>query len=213
MTHKDSTPEIICDMTVSLDGFTSGPDLLDEGAWRIMDWIHQATVWRERSGLEGGDTVDSEAMAAFFENTGAFVMGRTMFEHGEEPWGDNPVFHAPVFVVTHRPRNPLIKDGGTTFTFVTDGLVRAVELAREAAKGRKVQISGGPSTVRQAIDANLIDELRLHVAPVLLGTGKLLFGALSGGHRELKLVKVRQSERAVHLTYRFLNEGQRPATG
>jgi dihydrofolate reductase len=209
MTDMNSTPKITCNMTISLDGFTSGPDLLDEGAWRIMDWIHQATVWRARSGLEGGDTVDSEAMAAFFENTGAFVMGRTMFEHGEKPWGDNPVFHAPVFVVTHRSRDPLVKDGGTTFTFVTDGLVRTVELAREAAGGRMVQISGGPNTVRQAVDANLIDELRLHIAPVLLGTGRPLFGTLSGGRRELELVKVRQSRRAVHLTYRFLRDAPR----
>jgi dihydrofolate reductase len=108
-----------------------------------------------------------------------------------------------VFVITHRHRDPLAKVGGTTFTFVTDGVSRAVELARQAAGGKNVQISGGADIVRQVIDAGIIDELRLHVAPVLLGRGMPLFGTNGTGARKLDLIKADHSQRAVHLTYRL----------
>jgi dihydrofolate reductase len=203
VTETTRTPIVTCDVTVSLDGFISGPEHLDQGFMRIMDWIHQAMAWRERYGFSGGDNVDADAMTTMFENTGAHVMGRSMFDLGEQPWGDSPPFHAPVFVVTHRPRDPLAKAGGTTFHFVTDGVARAIELAREAAGGKNVHISGGADIVRQAIDADLVDELRLHIAPVLLGAGMPLFGTLTKGPRNLELMKVGHSERAVHLTYRL----------
>jgi len=203
MTETAGTTKVTCDMTVSLDGFTSGPEHLDQGFMSIMDWAHQAMAFRERFGFEGGDNVDDHAVTAVFENSGAYVMGRTMFDVGEEPWGESPPFRAPVFVITHRPRDPLVKAGGTTFTFVTDGISRAVELARQAAGGRNVQISGGADIVRQVIDAGIVDELRLHVAPVLLGGGMPLFGTSPKAPRKLDLVRAAHSERAVHLTYRL----------
>lgn len=107
-------------------------------------------------------------------------MGRTMFDTGEEPWGDDPPFRAPVFVVTHRPREVLRRQGGTSFTFVTGGIAEAVARARQAAGDRDVHVSGGARSVSQAINAGLIDELHLHIAPVILGAGMRLFEGISG---------------------------------
>lgn len=204
-------PIVTCDMTISLDGFISGPNHLDYGFMSIMDWIHQTMVWRERYGLEGGDAVDQEALAKSFANVGAFVMGRTMFETGEEPWGDTPPFHAPVFVVTHRHQETLAKNGGTEFSFVTEDLVRVMELAKAAAGEKNVHISGGASLVRQVLNAGLIDELRLHIAPVLLGAGMPLFTSEVSHVRTLELIHISNSPRAVHLTYRRADKSAAPA--
>jgi dihydrofolate reductase len=192
---------VTCDMTVSVDGYASGPGHLDEGFMRIMDWAHAAHAFREAVGMSGGEhNADSDLIANLFTNTGAYVMGRTMFDCGEEPWGDTPPFEAPVFVVTHRDRKPLVRNGGTTFHFVTEGVTRAFELAKEAADRKDVAVSGGPQVVQQVVDAGLLDELRLHIAPVLLGGGMRLFDALS---RQVDLIPtdVAQSERATHITY------------
>jgi dihydrofolate reductase len=195
--------KVICDMTVSLDGFISGPEHLDEGFMAVMDWVHQAMAWRERFGFAGGDDLDADAVAAIVAGAGAFVMGRGMFDVGEEPWGPNPPFRAPVFVVTHRPRATLRREGGTSFTFVTDGPPRALELACLAAGDKNVHISGGAELARQVIEGDLVDELRIHVAPVLLGAGMPLFKPAGKGLRKLEPVDVRHSPRVAHLTYRL----------
>lgn len=201
-------PIVTCDMTVSLDGFYSGPEHMDEGFRRIVDWIHQAMAWRERYGKQGGDDLDADAVVRTFPPVvGAFVMGRGMFDVGEEPWGDEPPFGAPVFVVTSRERDPLVKTG-TTFHFVTDGPARAIELAREAAGERNVHISGGGTFVRTALGADLIDELRVDIAPVLLGDGMPLFAGVTPGRRQLEIADVAHSERVVHLTYRLVDRSQ-----
>lgn len=201
---------VTADLAMSLDGYIAGTDVtLDnpggDGAEPLFEWIHDLASWRERQGMSGGEeNRDSELMREWFDATGAVVMGRMMYDTGEEFWGDNPPFRTPVFVLTHRPRPTLVKEGGTTFTFVTEGIHSALRQARAAAGDRNVDIAGGASTVRQYLDAGLVDELQLHVVPALLGDGLRLFGGLDGGRRALEVVRVVDTPLATHLKYRFV---------
>ncbi|MEU4682353.1 dihydrofolate reductase family protein [Streptomyces xinghaiensis] len=201
---------VTADLAVSLDGFMAGTDVtLDnpggDGGEPLFEWIHNLASWRERQGMTGGEeNRDSELMREWFEATGAVVMGRMMYDTGEKFWGDNPPFRAPVFVLTHRPRPALVREGGTTFTFVTDGIHSALDRARAAAGDRNVDIAGGASTVRQYLREGLIDELHLHVVPVLLGDGLRLFEGLGSGRRDLEPLGVVHTPLATHLKYRFV---------
>ncbi|MER5221238.1 dihydrofolate reductase family protein [Streptomyces flaveus] len=201
---------VTADMAISLDGYVAGPNVaLDnpggDGAEPLFEWIHNLASWRERQGMTGGEeNRDSELMREWFDATGAVVMGRMMYDTGEEFWGDNPPFRAPVFVLTHRPRPTLVKEGGTTFTFVTDGIHSALDQAKAAAGDRNVDIAGGASTVQQYLGEGLIDELQLHVVPALLGAGLRLFEGLGGGRRNLEPVRVVDTPLATHLKYRFV---------
>lgn len=203
--------------SISLDGYTAGPDQSPEnplgvGGMQLHDWLRELAVWRKSHGEEGGvETASSEVLEAAGANLGAHVMGRNMFGGGPGPWGDepwtgwwgeNPPFHLPVFVVTHHPRPPLECEGGTTFTFVTDGPEAAVELARDAAGGRDVLISGGATVGRQCLEAGLVDELRLDLVPVLLGGGVRLFDGLRTSV-ELEQTSVVEGFGVVHMTYRI----------
>jgi dihydrofolate reductase len=187
--------KVTAQMSVSLDGFYTGPrdtrapaDMRGwmrgpeaPGFFRITRWAVDAMAWRERLGFAGGlRSADSEILEETFAAAGAYVMGRRMFDAGEVPWGEEPPFRAPVFVVTHRPREVLERRGGTSFTFVTDGVERAVELAREAAAGKDVAVAGGGEILRQVLTAGLLEQLELHIAPVLLGDGQRLFDASLG---------------------------------
>lgn len=197
------------DMSMSLDGFVAGPpeneELLGKGFFRVVNWLDEVLSWRESHGLEGGViNANDEIARDVSDNTGAYVMGRTMFDFGEEPWGEDPPFHAPVFVVTSRPRDPLVRQGGTTFTFVTDGFESAVGQARAAAGERDVHVSGGASAVWQAIATGLLDELQVHVAPVLLGSGVRLFDQLGTEHIELESTRVVGTPNVIHLRFRVL---------
>jgi dihydrofolate reductase len=188
-------PKVTAQMSVSLDGCYTGPrdprDRADMEGWmqgpeapgffRVTRWAVDAMAWRERQGFAGGErSASSEIIEETFAAAGAYVMGRRMFAAGEIPWGDDPPFHAPVFVVTHRPREVLERDGGTSFTFVTDGLERAIGLARDAAGSKDVAVAGGGTLLREVLRAGLLDELELHVTPVLLGDGQRLFDASLG---------------------------------
>jgi dihydrofolate reductase len=197
-------PVVSCNMSMSVDGFISGPEHLDAGFDRVQDWVHRVFAWRDRYGIEGGakDT-DSDLFETLYANIGAYVMGRGMFDLGEEPWGDEPPFHAPVFVVTHRPREVLEREGGTSFTFVTDGVEEAVTRARAAAGAKDVHVSGGAKMVSQAVAAGLVDELHLHVAPVLLGRGMRLFDGLDEAI-ELEVAGIVDSPHATHIRYRVM---------
>ncbi|MGW4058109.1 dihydrofolate reductase family protein [Amycolatopsis sp. NPDC004747] len=179
--------KVTAQMSVSLDGCYTGPRAGRDTDWmrspeapgffRVTRWAVDAAAWRERQGFDGGEpSIDSEIVAETFAAAGAYVMGRRMFDAGEVPWGDEPPFRAPVFVVTHRPREVLERAGGTSFTFVTEGPERAVELARAAAGAKDVAIAGGGEVLRQVLAAGLLDQLELHVVPVLLGDGQHLFG-------------------------------------
>ncbi len=209
---------LIADLSISLDGFVAGPDPsledpLGIGGQQVHEWAFGAMAWREEHGFEGGEGgTDSGIIEELRATVGASIMGRKMFSGGEGPWdadpnargwwGDDPPFHHPVFVLTQHAREPLVMDGGTTFTFVTDGIESALEQAREAAGGRDVQINGGGSVVRQYLAAGLLDELQVHTAPVLLGTGTPLLGGVTG---KLETTRVMESPTgATHVRYRVL---------
>jgi len=201
-------PKVTLDMSMSLDGFITGPDAgveqpLGIGGERLHEWVYGLSSWRERHGLAGGEADrDAELLDEAFTSVGATVMGREMFDVGEGPWGDEPPFHVPVFVLTHRPREPLIKDGGTMFTFVTDGVKSALEQARAAAGDRNVSVAGGADTVQQFLRAGLLDELQIHVVPVLLGAGTWLFDGLE--RTELEQERVIASADVTHLRFRVV---------
>jgi len=203
-----------CQISISLDGFAAGPEQSAEnpigiGGMRLHEWALATRTWRAQHGQEGGeDGVDGDVVARSTEGVGAYIMGRRMFGGGEGEWdtswkgwwGEEPPFHAPVFVLTHHPREPLAMAGGTTFTFVTDGIESALAQAREAAGDLDVAIAGGASAVRQFLSAGLLDELQLHIAPVLLGAGERLLENV--GDPELVPIDLAGSSRATHVTYR-----------
>ena len=209
----------IVDITTSLDGFVAGPnptleDPLGEGGERLHEWAVALEAWRERHGMEGGEAnADSERLRESVDATGAVVMGRRMFSGGEGPWdadpnadgwwGDDPPFRAPVFIVTSHPRGSVAKEGETSYTFVTDGVESAVRQARAAAGEKNVGVAGGANVVQQAIKAGLVDELRLHLAPILLGSGTRLLDDL--GDVELERTAVIESPGVTHLTFRVVN--------
>jgi dihydrofolate reductase len=208
--------KVIIEITASLDGFVAGPNAtleepLGEGGERLHDWVFNIESWRKSHGLEGGErNADSELLEQSIASTGAVVMGRKMFSGGEGPWsddpnaggwwGDSPPFGVPVFVVTHHQREPLELQG-TTFTFVTDGPDAALEQAREAIDDRDVKIAGGASVAQQLLQARLVDELHLHVAPLLLGGGVRLFDGLDN-EVAFEILDVVESPAVTHLRYR-----------
>ncbi|WP_030937142.1 dihydrofolate reductase family protein [Streptomyces sp. NRRL S-646] len=201
---------VTADMAISLDGFIAGTGVAvdnpgGDGAEPLFEWIHNLASWRQRQGMTGGEeNLDSELMREWFDVTGAVVMGRMMYDTGEEFWGDNPPFRTPVFVLTHRPRPTLVKEGGTTFTFVTDGIHSALDRAKAAAGDRNVDIAGGASTVQQYLGEGLIDELQLHVVPALLGAGLRLFEGLGALRCKVEPVRVVDTPLATHLKYRMV---------
>jgi dihydrofolate reductase len=209
---------LLLDISMSLDGFVAGPrptleDPLGEGGERLHDWVVKLATWRERHGLDGGETGPvADLVAESVRRTGAVIMGRRMFSGGDGPWeddpkadgwwGDNPPFRVPVFVLTHHARRTVEKAGGTSFTFVTDGIESALEQARAAADGRDVAIGGGASVAQQYLAAGLVDDVQIHVAPILLGAGTRLFADFEADAVSLELVETLGSEDATHLTYR-----------
>jgi dihydrofolate reductase len=198
--------QVTFDITMSLDGFVAGPNdsleqPLGEGGEKLHEWVYDLSSWREPHGLEGGETNrDSEVLDEAMRKAGAIVLGKRMF-HLAKGWGDNPPFHVPVFVLTHETREPLVKEGGTTFTFVTDGVETALEQARAAAGGKDVSIAGGANTIQQYLSAGLVDEFQIHIAPMLLGDGTRLFDQ-APPNLELELTRVVESPRVTHLKFR-----------
>jgi dihydrofolate reductase len=172
-------------------------------------------AWREPHGREGGEVNESaRVVEEARENIGAAVMGRNMFgpvgggawdEQWKGWWGDDPPYHHPVFVVTHHPRDPVEMEGGTTFHFVTDGIESALEQAREAAGGKDVMLWGGGNIAGQYLRAGLLDELELHVVPVVLGDGARLFGNLGDAEVRLEQVRAVEAPGVTHLKYRRVN--------
>jgi dihydrofolate reductase len=210
--------KLTLDISMSLDGFIAGPNqTLDEplgrGGEGLHEWVVAVRSWREQHGLTGGETgPDSVVVEEAVRNRGATVMGRRMFSGGEGPWeddpnadgwwGDQPPFGHPVFILTHHPRDPVTKQGGTTFTFVTDGIEAALEQARAAAGEKDVAVAGGADVVQQYLKAGLLEELELHVVPVLLGDGVRLFENLGANPPRLERTRVIDSPAVTHLRYR-----------
>jgi dihydrofolate reductase len=201
--------QVHVDITMSLDGFIAGrndgPELpLGERGEQLHEWVYDLASWREIHGLEGGRTGrDAEVLAEAFERTGAVVLGRRMFDNAHG-WGDNPPFHMPVFVLTHEAREPETKEGGTTFTFVSDGIEAALDQARGAAGDKDVSIAGGANTIQQFMKAGLVDELQIHIAPLLLGGGIRLFDKLGASPRALETTRVIESPNVTHLKFRVV---------
>jgi dihydrofolate reductase len=214
---------VTAQMSISADGFYAGPKHTDMQTWlegpeaagffRVTRWAIDAEAWRQRLGFRGGkQNTNSEVIAETFESAGAYVMGRRMADGGEIPWGEDPPFHAPVFVVTSRPRPTLQRQGGTSFTYVTSGIRDAIEQARAAANGKNVAIAGGGTLLGQVIRLGLLDELELHIVPVILGDGMRLLspelGLDSKEAIELTTTRVIAAPDVTHIRYTI--NGRRP---
>ena len=208
-------------ITMSLDGYVAGPDQsvkhpLGVGGEGLHKWAFAVRSFREMHGMEGGSTGPDDAIAAeSLQNVGATIMGRHMFGGGDGPWGDNPwngwwgenpPFHTPVFVLTHHPRDPLEMQRGTTFHFVTEGIHAALNKARAAAKGKDVNLGGGADVAQQYLKAGLIDDMEIHVVPLLLGDGARLFDKTDGRQRGYECVRVVSSPSVTHYKYLLKRE-------
>lgn len=209
---------LTCEISMSLDGFIAGPNQtleqpLGEGGDRLHEWVFGLASFRERHGMDGGETnADDEVMKESLAAQGAVVMGRRMFSGGTGPWeddpnsdgwwGDDPPFRGPVFVLTHHARETVTKQRGTTYTFVTDGIEAAAEKARAAAGDKDVAVAGGADVVQQYLGAGLLEELQIHLAPVLLGGGVRLLDNLGREQLTLELDRVVDSPAVTHLRYR-----------
>ena len=202
-------------IAMSLDGFVAGPDQsvndpIGVGGMRLHEWVFPLRAWREMAGMEGGEAGESNAVVEeSLANLGATVMGRNMFGGQPGPWrtadpwngwwGPNPPYHHPVFVLTHHPREPLELEGGTTFTFVTDGIEAALARARRAAGGKDVSLAGGAQAARQFLAAGLVDEMEIHLVPTLLGHGERLFEGVGDDLHGLELVRTVATPAVTHL--------------
>jgi len=200
---------VIATQSVSLDGFSAGvkagrDNPLGDDGERLHEWMVGLSAWRERHDMEGGDAnADADAIDDVFTKLGAVIMGRTMFITGEEPWGDEPPFHVPVFVLQHEPHYPIDKHGGTSFSFVHDGIEHALELAQHVAGENDVLIAGGADTVQQFLSAGLIDELQIDLVPIVLGDGRCFFENLPSDLR-VEPIHVVDGPGASHIRYRVV---------
>ena len=202
-------------ISMSLDGYVAGPrqsveNPLGVGGTRLHEWAFALAIFRETHGMEGGEVNASTVVVEeSLANVGATIMGRNMFGGHPGPWdaarpwngwwGDDPPFHHPVFVLTRHPREPLVMGGGTTFTFVTDGIEAALDRAREAAAGRDVSLSGGADVVQQYLAAGLVDEMEINLVPTLLGAGERLFDGVGYDLHVITLLRTVATPSVVHL--------------
>jgi dihydrofolate reductase len=208
---------IVHSFAMTLDGYSAGPDQslenpLGVGGVEMMQWFFPTQVFQSMHGGGQGETgVDNTVAQGGFANMGAWILGRNMFGPVRGPWpddswrgwwGDEPPYHVPTFVLTHHARSPIEMKGGTTFHFVTDGLHAAYDAAMDAAKGKNVRLGGGVSTVRQYLQARLIDEMHLALAPILMGRGENLLAGLNLKDLGYDVVDTRAGERATHVFIR-----------
>jgi dihydrofolate reductase len=210
-------PKLRFRISMSLDGFVAGPDQsvhdpLGIGGMRLHDWVFPLAVWRRQHGMSGGEENESSrVLEESMANVGATIMGRNMFGGHPGPWdaktpwtgwwGSSPPYHHPVFVLTHYPRAPLVMEGGTTFTFVTDGIASALRQARDAAGGQDVMLAGGAKAAQQYLSAGLVDEMEISLVPVLLGRGERLFERIGDDLHGLTLARTIATPRVVHLKF------------
>ena len=198
--------KVFFSVSMSLDGFIA-PDSLGELMGRQWmerpPWVFPQRFFRENLKLGGGgeEGRDNDIARETFERTGASVMGKRMFDAGEQMWPEDAPFHTPVFVVTHEQRDPWERPGGTTFHFVNDGIESALDRAREAAGDRDVRIAGGGTAILEYVNAGLVDEFSIALSPVLFGSGVRLFEGVDAGRLALEPVSAEPSSRVTHLTY------------
>ncbi|HEV3475220.1 MAG TPA: dihydrofolate reductase family protein [Actinomycetota bacterium] len=196
---------VTADVSMSLDGFVTEPNPggenpLGDDPGRLHDWMFSQKT-----------ATDADIVDEIYATTGAVLIGRRMFDVGVEPWGDPPPFGMPVFVVTHESRDPLPRQGGTTYHFVTGGLEVALAEARVAADDKNVGIWGGANIIRQYLQTGLLDEIQIHLIPMLLGNGVRLFQDLSAAGIELRKTRSIDTPRATHLRFTVLKEEVRPS--
>lgn len=202
---------------ISVDGYSAGPrqdvnNPLGVNGPDLMEWLFHTRVWRRTHGQPDGDTgVDNRMAEQGFHNIGAWILGRNMFGPVRGPWpddtwkgwwGDDPPYHVPAFVLTHHARAPIEMKGGTTFHFVTDGIEAALSRAKTAAGGKDVRLGGGAATIRQYLEARLIEELHLVVRPVFLGEGEPLLAGLDMRTLGYEIAEYIAGERAMHVFIR-----------
>ena len=207
----------VASFSISLDGFGAGPDQslenpLGVGGMGLHEWAFKTDTFQKMfGGGAGAKDVGDQFAARGFENIGAWILGRNMFATSRGPWvddgwqgwwGDNPPYHVPVFVLTHHPRAPLQMLGGTTFYFVTGGIEDALAQAKAAAAGKDVRVGGGVNTVRQYLQAGLLDELHLAISPVLLGEGENLLAGINMAQLGYRCVEHVPTEHATHVVLR-----------
>ena len=204
--------KVFVSMGMSLDGYVEGPNASMEnmggdGWMDIHAWAFQQRTFRQRLKLdEGGETgPDNRFLEEIFDRTGVSIMGKRMFEAGERAWPEEAPFHTPVFVVTHEARAPWVRKGGTTFHFVNDAIEDVLRRARESlsrvARGKDVRIAGGANLVLQYLNAGLVDELVLSVAPTFLGGGKRLFDGIDRSAVGFEINEALCSPKVTHLRY------------
>ena len=212
--------KLIFEISTSVDGYVAGPNPslehpLGVGGEALHDWAFRLKPWMESHGREGGEEgPEADLVQEWIDRTGATIMGRKMFSGGEGSWEDDskrdgwwgaePPFHHPVFVLTHHERESQEMEGGTTFHFVTDGIEAALERAREAAGGKDVKIAGGAQAGQQYLDAGLVDEMMIHVAPIVLGGGERLFAEGAVSDLGVEVVRTLGSPHATHTEYRVV---------
>jgi dihydrofolate reductase len=197
---------VFVSVSMSLDGFIaprSAEELMGRQWMELQRWVFPLRYFRERLqlGAGGEEGRDNDLLRATFERTGASVMGKRMFDAGEQAWPEEAPFRTPVYVVTHEQREPWERPGGTTFHFVNDGIEAALDRARGVAGDLDVRIAGGGETILQYLNAGLVDELSLAVSPVLFGDGVRLFEGVDASRVALEQVRSEPSQRVTHLTY------------
>jgi len=200
--------KVFFSVSMSLDGFIApGPpeELMGRQWMELQQWVFPQRFFREnlKLGQGGEEGRDNDILRETFERTGASVMGKRMFEAGEQGWPEEAPFHTAVFVVTHEKREPWERPGGTTFHFVNDGIQTALDRAREAAKNRDVRIAGGGATIVEYLNAGLVDEFSIALSPVLFGSGTRLFEGVDASRVALEPVGAETTQRVTHMTYTF----------
>lgn len=198
--------KVFFSVSMSLDGFIAPEslgDLMGQQWMELQGWVFPQRFFRERLKLAAGgeEGPDNDIVRATFERTGASVMGKRMFDAGEQVWPEDAPFRTPVFVVTHERRDPWERAGGTTFHFVNDGVESALAQAREAAGDLDVRVAGGGATILEHLNAGLVDEFTIALAPVLFGAGVRLFEGVDASRIALQQVRTQASQRVTHLTY------------
>jgi dihydrofolate reductase len=200
--------KVFFSVSMSLDGFVAPEGRMGDPSWtaqwmELQQWIFPLRFFREnlKLGLGGEEGRDNDILRETFERTGASVMGKRMFDLGEQAWPEEAPFHTPVFVVTHERREPWVRPGGTTFYFVNDGIQSALDQARGAAGDRDVRIAGGGATILEYLNAGSIDEFSVALAPVVFGSGIRLFEGVDARRVALSQSRAEPTQRVTHLTY------------
>lgn len=204
--------KIIFDSGISLDGFFAGDNRSPANpmggvSGKIHQWMFKQKAFWKHIKMEGGEEYgdDSKLIDDVFERTGAYIMGKRMFEEGEVHWAEN-LYETDVYVLTHEKREPWVQEGTTIFYFINDGIHSALEKARQSAKGKDVRIQGGANTIQQFLNAGLVDECMIHIAPVILGSGIRLFDGIDKNKYDIRIVEVIPSELTTHLRYQLVKK-------